>query len=114
MSAPREPLPVVFLGGPGLADEAAAPSQALAPWVHAVWRVRAGGGGEPRVGVPASELLDARAPVAELLGRRASLRGPRGRRGPARPAGRGRHARPPHRPDEARPQRGAGRELSRP
>jgi AraC-like DNA-binding protein len=109
------PLPVVFLGGPGLEYEAHAPPTALAPWVHAIWRVRATGPAELRVlpdgcvdlidgdavgpftaaalfrvapgdeargvrlrpgafpelfGVPASELLDERVPVAELLGRR--------------------------------------------
>jgi AraC-like DNA-binding protein len=35
------PLPVVFLGGSGLEYEAHAPPPALAPWVHAIWRVRA-------------------------------------------------------------------------
>src|SRR5215207_3901219 len=108
-------LPVVFLGGPGLEYEAQAPPPALAPWVHAIWRVRATGPADLRVlpdgcvdlidgavvgpftaaalfrvapgyeargvrlrpgafpelfGVPASELLDERVPVAELLGRR--------------------------------------------
>ena len=115
MSAAPEPLPVVFLGRPGLEYEAHAPPPALAPWVHAVWRVRAHRGGDLRVlqdgcvdlidgdvvgpftaaalfrvepgyeargvrlrpgafpalfGMPASELLDERVPVAELLGRR--------------------------------------------
>ena len=108
-------LPVVFLGGPGLEYEAQAPPPALAPWVHAIWRVRATGPADLRVlpdgcvdlidgavvgpftaaalfrvapgyeargvrlrpgafpelfRVPASELLDERVPVAELLGRR--------------------------------------------
>ena len=115
MSAAPEPLPVVFLGRPGLEYEAHAPPPALAPWVHAIWRVRAHRGGDLRVlqdgcvdlidgdvvgpftaaalfrvepgyeacgirlrpgafpalfGMPASELLDERVPVAELLGRR--------------------------------------------
>jgi AraC-like DNA-binding protein len=109
------PLPVVFLGGPGLQYEAHAPPPALAPWVHAIWRVRATAPADLRVlpdgcvdlidgdvvgpftaaalfrvapgyeargvrlrpgafpelfGVPASELLDQRLPVADLLGRR--------------------------------------------
>jgi AraC-like DNA-binding protein len=111
------PLPVVFLGGPGLQYEAHAPPPALAPWVHAIWRVRATAPADLRVlpdgcvdlidgdvvgpftaaalfrvapgyeargvrlrpgafpelfGVPASELLDERVPVAELLGRRSA------------------------------------------
>ncbi len=47
-AAPR-PLPVVFLGGPGLEYEAHAPPRALAPWVHAVWRVRASRHAELRI-----------------------------------------------------------------
>ncbi len=115
MSAAPEPLPVVFVDGPGLAYEAHAPPPALAPWVHAVWRVRASRCADLRVlpdgcvdliggdvvgpftaaalfrvepgyeargvrlrpgafpalfGMPASELLDERVPVAELVGRR--------------------------------------------
>ena len=49
MSAAPEPLPVVFVDGPGLAYEAHAPPPALAPWVHAVWRVRASRRGDLRV-----------------------------------------------------------------
>jgi AraC-like DNA-binding protein len=116
MPAPPRPLPVVFLGGPGLEYEAQAPPPALAPWVHALWRVRADRHAELRIlpdgcvdlidgdvvgpfgaaalirvapghegrgvrlrpgafpalfGVPASELLDERVPVGELLGGRA-------------------------------------------